>query len=443
MIFYKARHRETGNMWDTWGFHHGGTYHLYYLANSGDKGWDNISMATSPDGANWSERGPILHRRATSIWMGTGSTWKSPLFARDGRFLMNFSAAEGVGTRRQTIFFAESRDLVNWTRLGDEYEFMQDERWYEREGRWDCIFTVPKPQGGGLYGYLTATPKEGRGTFGFAQSADGVRWEALPPPASECPPNGEVGAVAFLAGRHYMMFGTGGSMIMLTFVADRPEGPFVKARKNFTLLSGHTYFARSFEAPDGTLVSHHCIARDGEVYAAPFTRAVVDGEGTLRLGWWAGNEKKKRAPLAVAPSGDARQPIAPLDPVFRAADGLILEGCLRLPGAGDLARRGLCIECTNGERIAIAVAADGTVEVGPIGADGCGFQPDKRSNREMAFGSPARFRLLLEHSLLQFYLDDILMEGYSLPSPATGRVGLMRGGDEDSISGLAAWSAGE
>ena len=36
MIFYKARHPETGNMWDTWAFCHEGAYHMYYLANSGD-----------------------------------------------------------------------------------------------------------------------------------------------------------------------------------------------------------------------------------------------------------------------------------------------------------------------------------------------------------------------------------------------------------------------
>ena len=64
-------------MWDTWGYYHDGTYYLYCLANSGETGWDNISVATSPDGVDWTERGPIIRRRPTSIWMGTGSTWKS------------------------------------------------------------------------------------------------------------------------------------------------------------------------------------------------------------------------------------------------------------------------------------------------------------------------------------------------------------------------------
>ncbi|MEI6218486.1 MAG: hypothetical protein WCP86_06275 [bacterium] len=51
--------------------------------------------------------------------------------------------------------------------------------------------------------------------------------------------------------------------------------------------------------------------------------------------------------------------------------------------------------------------------------------PDKKASREVAFGRSVLFRLLLEHSLLQFYLADILMEGYSLPACATGRIGLI------------------
>ncbi len=47
----------------------------------------------------------------------------------------------------------------------------------------------------------------------------------------------------------------------------------------------------------------------------------------------------------------------------------------------------------------------------------------------MTFGRPARFRLLVKHSLIEFYLDDILIECYSLPQDATGRIGLIGGGE--------------
>ena len=58
-------------------------------------------------------------------------------------------------------------------------------------------------------------------------------------------------------------------------------------------------------------------------------------------------------------------------------------------------------------------------------------------NREMSFGKPARFRLLLEHSLLEFYLEDILIECFSLLMKATGRIGVVQRGG--SLGNLAAW----
>ena len=435
MIFYKARHVETGNMWDTWAFCHEGVYHMYYLANSGDKGWDNISMASSTDGVYWQERGPILKRRAKSIWMGTGSAWKSPAFERDGRFLMNFSAAEGA-TRRQTIFFAESRDLVHWTRLGDECEFEQDQRWYEGEGRWDCIFTVPRPEGG-LYGYWTATPKDAAGRFGFGRSDDGLRWESLPPPQVEgAPEAGEVGAVAVFDGRYYMMYGTGGSYLMLTLVADRPEGPFRAATKNFQLAGGHTYFCRFFATPGGTLVNHHAIARDGQVYGAPFKRAHVDAEGTLRLAWWPGNEKLKHAPAPLPAPRRGEGPANAIEQTFDVHAGVVLEGELTLPATAEAPPAGLVIQCAGGEAVGIAAAADGTARIGLIRSDGTDFRPDKQVARDLQFAGRAAFRLLLEHSLAEFYLDDVLMDSYSLPARATGRIALL--GD---AAALRAWHA--
>lgn len=226
--------------------------------------------------------------------MGTGSTWKSPDFETDGKFLMNFSEWKGL---RQTIFFAESTDLVHWTRLPNQYEFKQDTRWYQPDGRWDCIWTIPR-SGDGLYGYWTATPKpETGGQFGFGKTADGISWEALEPPETPGVGGGEVGAIEKIGNRYYMMFGTGG--IMVTLVADKPEGPFQAAKRNFRLLSGHTYFSRFFPTPDGVLVNHHSIAPDGQVYFGTLKEAVVDNEGTLRLGWWKGNEKMKHEPVEV------------------------------------------------------------------------------------------------------------------------------------------------
>ena len=451
-LFYKAQHPETGNMWDVWLYHHEGTYYLYYLANAGPKPpkgqpWNNISLATSPDGVNWTEKGPILKKAEEATWMGTGSTWKSPAFEQDGKFYMNFS--EEVGGR-QTIYFAESKDLLNWTRLeGEEYRFVPDERWYEKNGRWDCIWTLPKP-GGGFYGYWTASPLSENSKFGFGESDDGLHWKALPPPevSGVNREHAEVGAVEKIGNKYYMLLGNY-PPYMVTLVADRPEGPFRAAEKNFNLLTGHTYFCRFFPHPaDGMLVCHFIRDRNGEVSFAPLKDARIDGEGTLRLGWWKGNEKMKRAAIAVETPGDTSKAIAMLGHQFDTGKGIILEGTLRLPKGEGEPRSGLYIECGNREGAGVLIDHSGVAELGSLQANGDDFeirelnkrgkkQNPKRVDREMTFANPAKFRLLLQGPLMEFYLDDILVESFALPANATGRIGLIN--SAETLGTLKAW----
>ncbi len=437
-MFYKAKSRQTGRMWDTWLYLHKGTYYLYYLAKAGPR-WNNISMATSPDGVHWTEHGRILAKARGVTWMGTGSTWRSPNFAKDGKYQLNFSEWRGP---RQTIFFAESTDLLNWTRLGKELEFVQDERWYEPRGRWDCIWTLPRP-GGGFYGYWTATPKAGTGgRFGFGETLDGLRWKALAPPKVHGVGGGEVGAIEKIGRKYYMMFGH--HPVMETLVADSPKGPFHVAKKNRVLLSGHTYFSRFLKTPGGVLVNHHAIARSGPVYLSPLKLAVLDRAGTLRLAWWPGNEAMKHEPVAIeAPKphdGPGNPPaIAMCAAKLPAAGGVIVEGTLALPAKPRARRRGLYIECGAGQGSAILINAAGQAELGPMKADGTGFKAEKKADREMSFGTPARFRLLLAGSLLEFYVDDILIECFSLPADATGRIGFLTAGGRDVVGDLKAW----
>ena len=81
----------------------------------------------------------------------------------------------------------------------------------------------------------------------------------------------------------------------------------------------------------------------------------------------------------------------------------------------------------------------GATELGQSAADASGFRLEKRVDREWPFGKTARFRLLLKHSLVEFYLDDILMECYSLPASATGRIGVIRGDSRKPVRDLKAW----
>ncbi|MCY2953636.1 MAG: hypothetical protein NTU53_16905, partial [Planctomycetota bacterium] len=345
---------------------------------------------------------------------------------------------------RQTIFFADSKDLIHWTRLGNKYEFVQNERWYEQNGRWDCIWTIPRP-GGGLYGYWTATPRANTGgRFGFGQTLDGIRWKALEPPKTPGVAEGEVGAIEKIGNKYYMMFGTGGLMVML--VADQPEGPFQPARKNRRLLAGHTYFSRFFPTPDGVLVNHHSIARDGEVCFGTLKVTLIDDEGTLRLGWWKGNEKLKHHALddkVASPRQGIVPAVTMLESDYDTRTGLILEGILKLPSSNDSPPVGLFVAQGNDSGTAILVHAGGVTELGPMRADGAGFKAESRIDREWKFGPTVRFRLLLKASLIEFYLDDLLMQCYSLPQKATGRIGILQPGDPGALTVLKAWRPDE
>jgi len=431
-LFYAPSQRETGIMWDTWHYWHQGTYYLYYLARSGEA-WDNISLATSLDGVTWKELGPVLRKGEGVTWMGTGSTWKNPDSSQGAPFQLNFSEWKGP---RQTIFMAESDDLVGWHRR-DDLEFVQEESGYEPQGRWDCIWTLPRPEGG-LYGYWTATPRFGtEGRFGFGHSANGLRWQALPPPKVHGVGEGEVGAVERIGGKYYMMYGCQGAMV--TLVAERPEGPFHAAPRNRPLLAGHTYFSRFFPTPDGLLVNHHSIARDGMVYMGLLKDTRLDGEGALRLGWWQGNERLKRRALPVAPAPPSPGAVVTfLEPLDISA-GLILESRLDLPSHAFAPRRGLYVECQPGRGLAVLFDAVGRAECALAGERGEEAVVETRVDRQYSFPASCRWRLAVEGPLVEIYLEDLLIECFSLPAPATGRFGLIAADAPGSTEVLGAW----
>jgi hypothetical protein len=121
---------------------------------------------------------------------------------------------------------------------------------------------------------------------------------------------------------------------------------------------------------------------------------------------------------------------------FDANRGVVVEGALALPGTAGEPPRGLYLECAGEGGAAILVYANGRAELGPIRADGSGFQAEKTVDRELSYPTPTPFRLLLKHSLLEFYLDDVLIECFSLPQQATGRIGCLGG---DAVRLLGAW----
>lgn len=462
------RPKKVYSMWDVWAYWHEGTYYLYHLmmGPTSRQGWhgQGIAMATSADGVHWDEIGQVIPKDDDATGLGTGAVWKAADFDQTGRFILNYSTWRDWCIESQTIRFAESTDLIHWTKLGEESEFASDPKWYKaypdaKDARWDCIYPVERP-GGGLYGYWTALPNDRPG-FGFGETLDGVHWTALEPPVIEDAGQGECGAIEAINGKHYMLYHGG----HLTIVGDRPEGPFRLAKKNPGFLCGHAYFTRFFPTPDALLVIHQVMPRcnsvaDGVCSLAPFKRAVVDDEGTLRLGYWEGNDALKAKSIDLPPLADGLS--GPLGAArffgtkLDTSTGIVLEGTLPLtteftsespgPEASWVIPNdrlsGLCVEFNDEIFGYFFVGQDGVCEAGIAGAGGAKLKNEGRINREMKLGSTATFRLLVRDDLTEFYIDDIVMTSYSLPQNATGRIGLIGPGACDLAQQSKAWTFG-
>jgi hypothetical protein len=310
--------------------------------------------------------------------------------------------------------------------------FKIDERFYQKVKedahgpwewpRWDGICVVPRSEGG-YYGYWTATPRHSLG-FGFGQSVDGLHWQALEPPSIGWgdPPEMyfvEVGGVHAFGRRVYCMLGDYADIHcgMFTFVADGAPGPFQPAEKNFSLLRNqskmHVYFSRFLDTPDGVLVNHHALA-EGQfsddhfvVYFSPLKRATIV-DGGLYLAWWDGNDKLKNREVPLSPSDGQRLRFSP-------DTGIVLEGRVKLAG-------NLFISHGDGTGVRISVDDRGVTEIGSGARDGTTFKCEERVDREVTFGACPRFRLLLHYTMVEFYLEDLLIQCYTMERTPDGTI---------------------
>jgi hypothetical protein len=112
--------------------------------------WNGVGGATSADGVHFVDQGVLFSKDPRAIWLGSGSVLRNAA----GEYVMNFSEDYDCGSPScQSIFFATSKDLKNWTRLPfapppaadpNVFKHLNDSD-YKANGRWDCIATVPKP----------------------------------------------------------------------------------------------------------------------------------------------------------------------------------------------------------------------------------------------------------------------------------------------------------
>jgi len=403
--------------WDTWIFWNEGVYYLYYLAGAMGH-WDGFGLAVSMDGVNFTDHGQVLFASdEMTLYLGTGSVWRSPLCGEAEVFYCNYSEGRKCpdGSKEQRIFFAKSKDLRSWTKMDKITEFVCDRRWYVSDdaegGRWDCIFTLPKP-GGGLYGYFTAKPKEYTG-FGMAESDDGCHWSALPPPRLELADCGleidirdvELGAVTEYDGRYYCLLGIGPGLAgMVVAVGHTPAGPFYPQTENFFLqtnkYSSNAYFMRFFETPEGLFVNHHSVAREKsalgyeKIYLAPIKKVEFDPDGILWLRWWSSNELLKGREINDF-SGKLQH------------NGFIIEALFEQEAS-------LRLNLQNGDLFIISVDAGGTVRYLHEQADGNVYE--KESCRWVSRSSKSHLiRLLVRESLTELYICDNFINDVTAP----------------------------
>jgi hypothetical protein len=449
-IFYTPTVEKTGYMWDVWVHHHEGKYFLYYLSGSKDgRGFDNISLAVSGDGITWREHGVVVPLSKTARGMGSCGVWESKS-DKLPKFLMNLM--EFRQDRGKVMFTLGSGDLVQWEDLGETTTFGPDPRWYEEKGRWVGISVVPDPKAG-YYGYWTGTPKEGEHhLFGFGRSKDGANWEMLPPPeVADMGPGWlrELGGAVRIGEKYYLMLCIyQGEMTVA--VGDRPEGPFGLQDKNGRFLFGQTHFARFASGTEDALVAHHVMGPTGLdtppiCYFAPLKRAVVDEEGILRLAYWEGNDRFKTRPVEVELPDSAEMEadrLVMLKNRFDVDQGLVLEGSFQdLKGGRFLSvDQGLYLEHGPGCGTALMILPHGVTQIGAMTAESKLFRMDSFVNRMERYGVNPSFRLLLRDSQLEFYVNDRLIQCYSMPGNATGRIGIIHNGDPETIGELKAWN---
>lgn len=394
MIF---RSDKVSAQWDTWCFYHDGIYYLYYLITE-CSGGEGFGVATSSDGVHWNDHGWAIRASDQMLtFLGTGSVWPDPV--NEGRFLCNYSEHRMDGDKqRQCILFAWSDDLINWHKFGDNYIFWIDEDHYERYGRWDCIFAIPRSEGG-YWGTWTASPKGGTyddGGIGIGFSEDGLNWQALPAPEI-IPPANESGAMLEIDDKIHTMFGRfKGESGMNAYVADSLEGPFRQSEKNNHLLKAwHTYFSRFFETPAGTLINHHSMngehneSKRSRTFVAPFKKLSIDADGTQRWLWWSGNEVLKGNEVTQNDNVDFQQ-------------GIVIEGNL---GSAPWSEIKLAVDDSI---VTIQLTAQGEMT---IKKDDTEIQT---ADRQFANCAKGNFRLLARQGMLEIYLDDMFMECCSL-----------------------------
>ena len=302
-------------MWDTSIIYHEDKYYLfsmYKLEGKNTYAW----CAVSDDGVHYNDVGTII--QDTDFFV-----LKMFVHKFGDKYIMNhgiFSDWDGKPLN-DTLCFWESNDLINWSYLGKEKDSHPDERWYNRKGRWDHMYTIDCEDG--YYGYCVATTSDDipYSSCGLMYSKNGVDWEVLPPPVIEWgdipPVEFEVGGCEKIGDMYYLIGGAGLHMgnwnySVFTFVADNPRGPFTPLKEAYRLCGSNKSGSRmgvqwlaSFGRgkDDEILITNYITAQFSDefnfigtkenVWLLPVKKAILDQNGGLHMGYWKQNDLLK------------------------------------------------------------------------------------------------------------------------------------------------------
>ncbi len=443
--FTQPKHEMTGSPHDTWGLRHKGRYYLYFLASAPlIKGeaigtFNNVSLITSDDGVHWREQGPIFRKYPESIGVGLGSgnIWKSPNFANDGMFIMNYGQ-HFPEMKSDSVLFATSTDLLNWTLLGRDHELKPDGVHHPIVNRYHCVSVTPRAEGG-YYGYwcgTSANAKDGGvGCMGFTE--DGIHFIPMPAPIYK-PLNGpgpqlrggDFSDIEKIGDRYYVIWWNG--FANRVWVSDTPHGVFAPAQRNHLLIGGKrtAIFPRFFRTPDELLLSHASFTepsrlsgyRKWEGYEkpiCPLKKVIVDPQdGAMFLGWWPGNDAGKEEELSFATGTDGKglNIVSADKKTVDLSKPILIEADVILPDQpGEYC--GLRFQCED-----LTDKASGTfsLQLDHKGRAAWVFDEDNRIlhqvDRDIAYTRENKLRVFITPSLIEAYLGDYLIDIFKLSS---------------------------
>lgn len=163
------------------------------------------------------------------------------------------------------------------------------------------------------------------------------------------------------------------------------------------------------------------------------------------------NEKVKDKEIKVKATQDDNEPrkardlqIDFLNQTFDLAPGIVIEGTIKqLPNHEEkdgFAGAGFYIEEKKEAGIVIMVHNRSLAEYGCLSAGGSDFESRQRIDRQIDIKTMLNFRLMIRQTLSELYIDDLLVQCYSLSTEATGRIGLAFGAKGVKIENLRVWA---